>query len=96
VQLAARGWYLRRLFPGFSTLRQMARAVAPTVPAVAVILLVREAGLERTLPIALGELALYAVLIVAGTYAFERPLVTEILGYLRPAPRAPAHVAPSA
>jgi PST family polysaccharide transporter len=97
AQIAARGWYLRRLFPMFSTLRQMARAVAPIVPAVAVILVVRAAsGLERTLPVALAELALYAVLIVAGTYAFERSLVTEILGYLRPAPGPPAHIAPSA
>jgi polysaccharide transporter, PST family len=98
VQITARGWYLRRLFPAFSTLRQMARAVAPTIPAAIAVVLVRETvGLPRTLPVAVAELTLYAALIVIGTFAFERRLVTEVVGYLRPAaPAAPAPIARSA
>ena len=32
---------------------------------------------------ALGQLALYVVVTVIATWAFERPLLREVLGYLR-------------
>jgi O-antigen/teichoic acid export membrane protein len=93
VSLVARWHYVRRLFRGFAVAPYMARAVAPTVPAVAAVLLLRalESG-PRTLAIALGELAVYAAATVAATLVLERSLVAEVWGYLRrprprPAPR---------
>jgi O-antigen/teichoic acid export membrane protein len=82
--LVARAYYLTRLFEGFDMLRHMLRAVAPSVPAVALILALRlvESG-ERTLGMALGELLVYGGLTVAATWFFERSLLREVLGYLR-------------
>lgn len=83
LQLVAREFFMRRLFPGFAMVRQLLRAIAPSVPAAALIL-----GLRQLLPadhsvfLALGELALYAVATVAFTYLFERRLVGELVGYL--------------
>jgi O-antigen/teichoic acid export membrane protein len=92
LQLVARGYFLRRLFPGFGVLRHLLRAIAPSLPAAALVLAVRAAvpG-ERSLAVALAELALYAIATVAFTYLFERRLVLELLGYLRRR-RAPAAV----
>jgi O-antigen/teichoic acid export membrane protein len=84
AQLVARTHFLRGLFPRFSPWRQFARAAAPTVPAAAVVLLVRlVAGNETSLFAALGMLALFVLLTIAATLALERALVSEILGYLR-------------
>jgi O-antigen/teichoic acid export membrane protein len=82
--LLARAYYLTRLFEGFDMLRHIARAVAPSLPAVAVILAVRlvESG-ERTLGMALAELLVYGGLTVAATWLFERSLLREVVGYLR-------------
>ena len=78
------GWYLSRLFAGFNLLRHMLRALAPSVPAVVVVLAVRVVeGGERTLGLALGELALYAAVTALATWAFERDLLREVSGYLR-------------
>jgi hypothetical protein len=56
--LALRGFYMRRLFAGFKLTRQLARGLAPIVPPVAVVLLVRLAtgGGERTPAQAIAEL----------------------------------------
>ncbi|MGI8512192.1 MAG: oligosaccharide flippase family protein [Solirubrobacteraceae bacterium] len=82
--LAARAFYLARLFPGFVLARHAARAVLPTVPAVLVVLAVREIErVDRTIPVALGELALYGAVTLAATLIFERTLLREVLGYLR-------------
>ena len=84
VQIILRGWYMRRLFRGFKVLRHMLRAIAPTVPATAVVLAVRVlAGGERTGPRAIAELALYAIAAAAATWLFERALVSELLAYMR-------------
>jgi O-antigen/teichoic acid export membrane protein len=85
--LATRAYYLARLFEGFAMLRHAARAIAPTLPATAVVLAARafEAG-ERSLTLALGEVALYVAVTVAATIYFERPLVREAIGYFRRAP----------
>jgi O-antigen/teichoic acid export membrane protein len=84
VQLAARGYFLRPLFPRFKIVRQFVRAAAPTVPAVGVVLLVRlVAGPEPNLAAAIAMFALYVLITAAATWVFERSLVTEILGYLR-------------
>jgi len=87
-----RGHYLRRIFPKLRVFPHALRAMAPTLPAVAVILLLRvaEDG-ERTLSIALGELALFIVLSVVAALRFERTLMREILGYLRRARPEPPH-----
>src|SRR4051812_20053126 len=84
VQLAARAYFLRGLFPHFKIVRQFVRAAAPTVPAVVVVLLVRlVAGPEPNLAAAIAMFALYVIITVAATWVFERSLVTEIVGYLR-------------
>jgi O-antigen/teichoic acid export membrane protein len=84
VSLAVRLYYLARLFPAFQILRHVARAMAPTIPALAAVLLVRLAdGSHRTLARALAELALYVVVTAAATIAFERDLLREVIGYLR-------------
>jgi O-antigen/teichoic acid export membrane protein len=84
VSLAARFYYLTRLFPTFEILRHVLRAIAPTIPAVAAVLVLRLAleG-ERTLDLALLELALYLVVTALMTVALERPLLREARSYLR-------------
>jgi O-antigen/teichoic acid export membrane protein len=85
ASLAARTFYLLALFPGLSMLRHALRAIAPSVPAAAAVLLLRlvEGG-SRTRAIAVTELVVYVIVTVAATLAFERPLLAEIAGYLRP------------
>ncbi len=89
VQLATRGYYLERLFAEFALLPHAVRALAPSVPAAALILALRGlGGFERSLGVALGELALYAAATLATTVLLERQLVREVLGYLRHPHRA--------
>jgi O-antigen/teichoic acid export membrane protein len=87
--LAFRAYYLRRVFDGFSFLAHCGRAFAPTVPALAVIVLAR--ALEpsgRSPGIAAAELAAYVTVTLAATWYFESHLLREVLGYLT-ARRAP-------
>jgi O-antigen/teichoic acid export membrane protein len=88
VQLAVRWHYVRKLFPGFPVARHMMRAIAPTVPAALAILTLRlvETG-DRTGWTVGVELLLYVAITVAATLAIERPLLREVLGYLRRARR---------
>jgi O-antigen/teichoic acid export membrane protein len=86
VNLIVRGFFLRRLFPGFRMLRHMARAIAPTIPAAAIVLLVRFAEPERTFAIAASEVALYIAVTSIATWAFERSLLREVLDYVRGKP----------
>jgi O-antigen/teichoic acid export membrane protein len=92
ASLALRFVYLRRLFPGLGIAVHAARAMAPTVPAAGAVLLVRAlTDLDRTVPLALGELGVYVAITALATLALERPLLREIVGYLRGAPvRIPA------
>jgi O-antigen/teichoic acid export membrane protein len=84
VSLAMRGIYLARLFRGFRILGHALRAALPTLPAAGAVLLARAAlDLDRTVGVALGELALFAALTVAATFVFERALLGELVGYLR-------------
>ena len=83
ASLVARAYYLVKLFPGFQMLGHAARALAPSVPAVAVVLLMRVAGPDRTLGIVIVELVAYLVVTLAATLYFERRLLAEVLGYLR-------------
>jgi O-antigen/teichoic acid export membrane protein len=85
--MAARLYYVNRLFPAFRFVRYAARALAPTLPAAAIVLALRAAeGAGRTGGEAIGELVLFAAVCAAATYVLERPLLREAAGYLRSAP----------
>jgi O-antigen/teichoic acid export membrane protein len=91
VTLVLRARYLARLFDGFALIRYSLRALAPTVPAAAAVLAVRAfSGAERTLGLALGELALYLAVTAVLTVLLERRLLAEALSYLRPSGRPAA------
>ena len=85
VHLCFRAYYLGRLFDGFAFLRHAARAMAPVVPAVAVVLLMRlaETG-TRTAGIAFFELGIYVLIVIAATWMLEGRLIRETLGYVIP------------
>jgi O-antigen/teichoic acid export membrane protein len=84
VNFAVRMTFLRRLFPSFRFLRHTARALLPSVPAVALVVALRLAvGGEQTLAAALAMLALYAVTTIAATALLERRLLREIVAYVR-------------
>ena len=72
----------------FQILLHSARAIAPSVPAAASILLLRAVtDLDRSVSLAFAELGLYLLVTVVATWALERPLLREVVGYLRAAPR---------
>lgn len=94
AHLATRSYYLSRLLPTLEMVRHAARAMAPTIPAVAVVLAVRLVEPdERTLLLALTELALYTGVTLAATLYLERRLLREMLGYLRKGIATPAGIA---
>jgi hypothetical protein len=75
------------VFPGFGMIRHSVRAVAPSLPAAGAVLAMRllEPGV-RTRQLAVAELAVYVSVTLLATYAFERPLLREVVGYLRARP----------
>jgi O-antigen/teichoic acid export membrane protein len=79
-----RAHLVRRLFPGFGVLRHAVRAVAPTVPAVVLVLAARavEHGPRRPIE-AVVELAVYGLVTAAATVVLERSLLREVADYLR-------------
>ncbi|HEV2062451.1 MAG TPA: oligosaccharide flippase family protein [Solirubrobacteraceae bacterium] len=82
--LVIRAAYLRSLFSGFSLGRHALRALAPSVPPVAIVLLARLLdGGGRSAAVAAAELGLYIAATVASTVFFERALLREVVGYLR-------------
>jgi PST family polysaccharide transporter len=82
-QLAARGFYLRRFFSGFSYLGHIARAFLPTIPAAALVLLLHAVdGANRSLAGSLAELAGYVAVTLAATWYFESRLLREAVGYV--------------
>ncbi len=84
VQIAARGYYLSDMFSGFRMTRHFLRALAPSVPAAAVVLALRTlAPLPHELPLALAQLALYVTVTIATTLWLEGALVRELRGYVR-------------
>jgi O-antigen/teichoic acid export membrane protein len=89
-QVVMRSYYMRRLFGGFNAFRQLYRAVVPSIPPVALLLLTRALiGEHRSGPRVLVELVLYAVAAIVSTIVLERSLVRELADYLRrPARRA--------
>jgi O-antigen/teichoic acid export membrane protein len=84
VSLTARFYYLAKLFPALGILRHIVRAIAPTIPAAAAVLLLRAAiDTDRTLDLALFELAVYVAVTAVMTWVLERPLLREARSYLR-------------
>lgn len=84
-----RAHYLRAIFPGFRFARHAARAIAPNLPAVAVVLAMRAAhlGAAGTTAAAL-QFGIYLVVTVLASVVCERALLREVLGYLRPRVRS--------
>jgi O-antigen/teichoic acid export membrane protein len=81
--LVARGVVLARLFRGFRIVSQLFRGFAPSIlAAIPVLALHGLRGHEHTLPEALAVLALYLVITISATVAFERSLLQEALSYL--------------
>jgi O-antigen/teichoic acid export membrane protein len=91
INLAVRGFYLTRLFPGLRFVRHGVRAIAPTVPAVLAVLAARALETGSRDPVeALLELVVFVAVVAAATWWLERGLLREVIGYLRrvrPAPR---------
>ena len=88
VALTARFYYLAKLFPALGILGHVFRAIAPTIPAAAVVLLMRATiDTDRTLDLALFELAVYIAVTAVMTWVLERPLLREARSYLRRAPK---------
>jgi PST family polysaccharide transporter len=83
ANLVMRTHFLKKLFPRFSMIAYSARAIAPTIPAVGAVLLLRAAIPGRSLGSALAELALYVLVTAAATWLTERSLLREVVGYLR-------------
>ena len=84
VLILVRAWYLARLFPTFALFSHAARAIWPTLPAVAVVLLIRSAdGGARSSAIAAAEALAYIAILAIGVFMAERRLVREVVGYLR-------------
>ena len=88
--MLVRFWFLTRLFEGFDLTPHAVRAVAPVIPPVAAVLLVRliEQGTTRTVWYAIAELVLFASATAAAAWLIEGRLLREALKYLRPAPAA--------
>lgn len=78
-----RGYYLRRLFRGFSLTAHLLRAFGPTVPALIAVLVIRSAGAPVTAGWQAAELAVFGVIVVAATVVSEGALLREFIGYLR-------------
>ena len=75
---------LSRLFPAFSIFSHAFRAIWPTIPALAAVLAIRAVSdSQHGAGAAVGEAALYVVIVLAGTLVSERTLLREMLGYLR-------------
>jgi len=90
VDMVVRTYFLARLFSGFEMLRHSARAMAPSLPAVAAVLGVRLLeGSDRSGGLVIAELVLYTVVTLIATWAAERALLREVGGYLRRAAGAP-------
>jgi O-antigen/teichoic acid export membrane protein len=79
-----RCYWLARLFPTVALFSHAARAIWPTVPAVAAVLLIRAAeNGPRSAAQAALEAIVFAVVLALGVFFGERSLVREVMGYLR-------------
>lgn len=80
-----RCYWLARLFPAFTMFAHAARAIWPSVPAVAVVLLIRlaDGGGPRSALMAALEAAAYVITLGIAVFIAERKLVLEVMAYLR-------------
>jgi O-antigen/teichoic acid export membrane protein len=79
-----RCYWLARLFPAFAMFSHAARAMWPTVPATVAVLAIRAVdGGPRSAATAVGEAAVFVILLAVGVFFAERNLMREVLGYLR-------------
>jgi O-antigen/teichoic acid export membrane protein len=81
THLAGRLFYVRRLFPNFRMLPHAMRAIAPTLPAAALVLALRAiagAGVGWSL----AQLALFFAVVAVATGYIQRDLLREVVGYL--------------
>jgi PST family polysaccharide transporter len=89
--LIVRGFYLRRMFHGFGFLRHTVRAFLPTLPAAAVVLIMRQLEPRpKTIALALSELAVYVLVTALATFYLESRLIREAVSALRAPQPAPA------
>lgn len=91
VGFLVRAYYLQCLFPGFVFLRHLTRSFLPTLPAAAMILVLRalESG-PRTPAMAIFELAAYLLVTGVLTWRLESTLLAETVAMLRGAPKVSA------
>jgi len=83
VALCLRAYYLTRFFESFAFVRHAARAMVPTLPAAAFVLVVREVATgSRTPARVAAELAAYGLITVIASWRMEGGLVREATGYL--------------
>jgi O-antigen/teichoic acid export membrane protein len=84
ISIAGRTYFLGKMFAGVAFVRHAARAIAPVVPAVATVLLMRqlESG-GRALWMAIAEAVVFLAVTATATFMFERPLIREVVSYLR-------------
>jgi O-antigen/teichoic acid export membrane protein len=83
AHLLCRVYYLHRLFNGFAFATHPLRAVLPTIPAVAVVLLMRLLEPRgRSLGIAVTEVGAFLAVAAIATWLFEARLLREATGYL--------------
>ncbi len=84
AHVACRAYYLQKLFHSFAFARHALRAIVPSVPALATVLLMRavESG-DRTAGVAAAELSVYLAVTIAATWLIEGQLLREALDYVR-------------
>lgn len=83
VALVFRALYMTRLFEGFRVVQHALRALLPTLPAVATVLILRQVvGDAQTAVAAVAVFCLYVVVTIGATWAIEGRLVREALGYV--------------
>jgi O-antigen/teichoic acid export membrane protein len=84
LNFAVRGYFMRRMFPGFAMARHGLRAIGPTVPAVLAVLGLRLVEpTTRSFGVAAVELVAYVGVTAMATWMAERALLREAAGYLR-------------
>lgn len=85
ILVAVRIIYLKRIFPTLDIWAHTWRAVAPTIPAGATVLALRDVAgvMDSSLVGGLAYLLLYGVLVAVATFFSERALLRELLSYLR-------------
>ena len=83
VDLVIRSHFLAQVFPEFRITSLLLRAVFASVPAVGAVLVMRLLEGERGAELVVAELLVYVLLTAAVTWRLERPLLSEIIGYLR-------------